>query len=164
MTLFADDYAWLTPGKLKIKPNSRATGIAYASDGSAVRYTWDTTRPNYCFATLTAGGLPPRSFELTFQQTAYGYRFYFVVDGLRALKAFFIPHIGFVTRSEANLQVKGKYMSPRRRMEETRKRWVKKILKYHERPAQVRIAKLEARAEALAKALSEGRNRLREKV
>jgi hypothetical protein len=89
---------------------------------------------------------------------------YFVVDGARALKAYFIPLIGFVTRSEANLQVKGKYVSPKRRMEETGKRWVKKLLKYHERPERLRIIKLGARVDALARALSEGRTRLREKA
>jgi hypothetical protein len=89
---------------------------------------------------------------------------YFVVDGVRALKVYYIPRTGFVTRAEANLQVKGKYMTPRRRIEETRKRWVKKLLKYHEKPERLRITKLEARVDALARALSEGRTRPREKA
>ena len=89
-------------------------------DWSAVHYTWNSLNADACFATLAAGGIR-RTFQLEFQQTPYGWRAYFVGGGgVRANKAYFIPGGGFTTRSESNLQVRGRYMIPRERMKQTK--------------------------------------------
>jgi hypothetical protein len=96
------------------------------------------------------------ALQLDFQQTPYGWRAYFVGgDGVRANKAYFIPGSGFTTRSESNLQVRGRFMRPRERMKQTKDRWVEKLLKYHERPHHTRLVALEARVDALRMKLGE---------
>jgi hypothetical protein len=129
MPLYSDDFPFIQVGSLHIRPDHDDYGTVFTSDGSAVHYEYDT-HTDQPWVTLAAGGYAT-TIRLTFGFSCNTMRAYFLgADGKRALKIFHV-HNKFVTISESKLKLRARNLSVKRRMQQTRDRWAKKLMDYY---------------------------------